>query len=94
MPPVPKPPVADANAMQKAWYERVLKPDGAPYSAFQQFAAWKRWVDQLRDYTEANRITSVDQKSDIDRNTASINSLDARVTALEEKPSVPFPASG
>lgn len=94
MAPVPKPPVFDAATVEKAWYERVLKVSGAPYEAFKGFRPWKIWVDSLRDATEANRITSADQKKDIDRNTASINSLDARVTALEDAPSVPFPGSG
>lgn len=94
MPSVPKPPAFDAATSQKAWYERVLKPDGKPYEAFLKFSEWKKWVDGLRDATEANRITSADLKEDIDKHTARLNAQDARITALEEKPSVPFPGSG
>ena len=94
MAPVPKPPPFDAATSQKAWYERVLKLDGKPYEAFLKFTDWKKWVDSLRDATEANRITSVDLKEDIDKHTVRLNTLNARVTALEEKPSAPFPGSG
>ena len=91
--PVPKAPALDAQTCAKAWTEGVLKPDGTPYSAFGKFPSWKSWADRLRDYVEANRIAIKDQKGDLDAHTARLNTLNARVTALEEKPSVPFPGS-
>ena len=92
--PVPKPPSLDGATLAKAWTEGVKKPDGTTYSAFGKFPMWKTWADKLRDYVESNRVAIKDQKGDLDRHTDRLNTLNARVTALEEKPSVPFPASG
>jgi hypothetical protein len=91
--PVPMPPAFDAKVSAEAWTEGVLKPDGTPYAAFGKFPMWKTWTDKLRDYVESNRIAIKDQKGDIDAHTDRLNRLNARVTALEEKPSVPFPGS-
>ena len=91
---VPKAPAFDAQTAAKAWTEGLKKPNGQPYSAFGFFPPWKIWADTLRNYVESNRIAIKDQKGDIDAHTARLNTLNARVTALEEKPSVPFPGSG
>ena len=91
--PVPKPPALDAKTCAEAWTQGVLKPDGTPYSAFGKFPMWKTWADKLRDYVESNRVAIKDQKGDLDAHTARLDTLNARVTALEEKPSVPFPGS-
>ena len=92
--PVPKPPAFDGKTSAEAWTKGVLKPDGTPYAVFAKFPAWKVWADKLRDYVESNRVAIRDQKSDIDAHTLRLNTLNARVTASEDKPSVPFPGSG
>jgi hypothetical protein len=91
--PVPKPPALDAKSMADGW-SQLKRPDGTPYTAYGKWAPWKTWADSLRNYVEANRIAIKDQKGDLDAHTARLNTLNARVTALEEKPSVPFPGSG
>jgi hypothetical protein len=91
---VPKPPDLYAKILSNAWTQGVKKPDGSSYSEFGRFTPWKQWVDKLRDYVESNRIAIKDQKGDIDAHTDRLNKINARVTALEEKPSVPFPGSG
>jgi hypothetical protein len=91
--PVPKPPALDAASMTQGW-SQLKKPDGSSYTAYGKWPMWKQWADTLRNYVEANRIAIKDQKGDLDAHTARLNTLNARVTALEEKPSVPFPGSG
>lgn len=91
--PVPKPPALDGAAMAKGW-EQLKKPDGTPYTAWAKWPMWKVWADTLRNHVESNRVAIKDQKGDLDAHTARLNTLNARVTALEEKPSVPFPGSG
>ena len=91
--PVPKPPALDANSMAQGW-SQLKRPDGTPYSAYGKWAPWKQWADSLRDYVETNRRALVDQKKHLDANTARLDIQSARITALEEKPSVPFPGSG
>jgi hypothetical protein len=95
--PVPKPPAFDGKTSAEAWTQGVLKPDGTPYSAFGKFPSWKTWVDKLRDHVEALRVGVFGPdgiKEDLDRHTDRLNRINDRVTALEEKPSVPFPGSG
>lgn len=91
--PVPKPPALDAKSMADGW-SQLKKPDGSPYSAWGKWQPWKTWADGLRNYVEANRIAIRDLKNHTDNNTERLNIQNERITALEEKPSVPFPASG
>ena len=79
--------------MAEGW-SQLKKPDGTPYSAYGKWAPWKTWADTLRNYVEANRIAIRDVKKHTDDNTDRLNIQNARITALEEKPSVPFPGSG
>lgn len=91
--PVPKPPALDAQTMTEGW-SQIKKPDGTSYAAYGKWPSWKKWADSLYQFIETNRRNLIDQKVDLDKKQVQINALDARVTALEEKPSVPFPASG
>lgn len=91
--PVPKPPALDAKSMADGWGQ-LKKPDGSPYTAYGKWTPWKQWADKLRDYIETNRIAIQDQKVDLDAQAAQIKSLNVRVKALEDAPSVPFPGSG
>lgn len=91
--PVPKPPALDAKSMAEGW-SQLKKPDGSPYTAYGKWATWKTWADGLRNYVESNRIAIKDLKAHTDDNTDRLNIQNARITALEEKPSTPFPGSG
>lgn len=79
--------------MAEGW-SQLKRPDGTSYTAYGKWAPWKQWADSLRNYVEANRVNLTDQKKDIDIHTDRLNRLNERVTALEEAPQNPFPASG
>lgn len=91
---VPKPPPFDAATFQKALDENIRRPDGKPYAVFTQFRDYKIWNDKQRDAVEANRVQLVDHKKHLDSLTQKQVSLEQRVSALEDTPNVPFPASG
>lgn len=98
MPVVPKPPPWDAKAAKNAW-AALRKPDGTPYSVFQNsaYTDFITWIRGQRDHLEALRLGVFGPngvKSDVDQHTAEINTLESRVAALENAPSVPFPGSG
>jgi len=98
MTPVPKPPPWDARAANSAW-ATLRKPDGSPYNVFQNQAYMNfiTWVRGQRDHLEALRVGVFGPngiKEDVDDHTARLNRQDARITALENAPIVPFPGSG
>lgn len=98
MPTVPKPPAWDALSAKNAW-AALKKPDGTVYSVFQNsaYVDFTKWTRGLRDHLEALRVGVFGPngiKSDVDKHTAEIGSLDTRVAALENAPAVPFPGSG
>lgn len=88
---VPKPPAFDAAAFSKALTENVKKPDGSPYQAFSQFTGYKQWNDKQRDSVEQNRVTLVDHKHDLDEHAGRLQSLEARMAAVEAQPVARFP---
>ena len=67
-----------------------------------QLVKWKRWSEAsaeydgvgLRDVVAANATFLNAVKLNVDQNSIVIDSLTDRVTALENRPTVPFPASG
>jgi hypothetical protein len=95
---VPKPPPWDAKSAKNAW-AALRKPDGSPYSVFQNaaYVDFVNWVRGQRDHLEALRVGVFGAggiKSDVDNHTERLNQQAARITALENAPAVPFPGSG
>ena len=95
---VPKPPPWDAKNANNAW-AALKKPDGSPYSVFQNqsYVNFINWVRGQRDHLEALRVGVFGPggiKTDVDKHSGELVTLDNRVTALENAPAVPFPGSG
>lgn len=105
----PRAPAFDGKTFSQRLYDRVLSALNKPYAIFDpvddsgnpiNFLRWKRWIDEnLYGSIKANALyldavkEGLDSHEEIDR--ARHQSLDARVTALEEAQStVPFPGSG
>lgn len=103
----PRAPAFDAKTFSRRLYERVTQANGSPYAVFDYendagdpigFPRFKTWIERLRDSVNANAVYLDAVKEDIDTHKAADlarhQSLDARVTALEEAQStVPFPGS-
>jgi len=95
---VPKPPPWDAKNANNAWAS-LRKPDGSPYAVFQNaaYVQFVNWIRGQRDHLEALRIGVFGPngiKADVDNHTERLNQQNARITALENAPAVPFPGSG
>ena len=95
---VPKPPPWDAKNANNAW-AALRKTDGSPYSVFQNqsYVNFINWVRGQRDHLEALRVGVFGPggiKTDVDKHSGELVTLDNRVTALENAPAVPFPGSG
>jgi len=89
-----QPPQFDAGAFAK--HAGITPADIA------NFQKWKQWVGGelafdgvgLRDVVATNATFLNAVKQNVDQNGAGIVSLEERVTVLEARPAVPFPASG
>lgn len=92
---VPKLPAFDAKAANNGW-KTLRKPDGSEYSVYgsDSFVSFVQGLREQRDVVARHDVQLADHKRDLDRNTARLDALAQRVTALEDSPSVPFPASG
>lgn len=92
---VPKPPNFDAAGWTARLKEAIPKrPDGTVISVWDQLPNWIKWSRGQRDIVEMHRVQLNDQKADLDIHTSRLNTQNDRITALENAPSVPFPASG
>lgn len=89
-----QPPQFDAGAF--------AKHAGITDADVKNFQSWKRWVGGeieqdgvgLRDVVAANAVGLNAVKGTADLHGTQITQLFERVTALESRPPVPFPASG
>ena len=95
---VPKPPPWNALAANNAW-AALRRPDGKPFQVFQNqaYIHFIDWIRGQRDHLEALRVGVFGPdgiKENQDKHTERLNTLNARVSALENAPTVPFPGSG
>jgi hypothetical protein len=92
---VPKPPNFDAVAWRDRLKEAIPKrPDGTPIAVWDQLPAFIQWSRTMRDVSATHEVQLADQKKDLDAHTERLNKQNDRITALENAPNVPFPASG
>lgn len=92
---VPKPPNFDAVAWRDRLKEAIPKrPDGTPITVWSQLPDFIQWSRTMRDVSNTHEIQLADQKKDLDAHSARLNTQNDRITALENAPNVPFPASG
>lgn len=92
---VPQLPSFDAKAANNGW-KTLRKADGSEFAVYgsESFVSFVQGLRGQRDIVARHDVQLNDHKRDIDRHTARLDALAQRVTALEDAPSVPFPASG
>lgn len=92
---VPKLPPFDAKAANTGW-KTLRKADGSEFAVYgaETFVSFVQGLRAQRDVVARHDVQLADQKRDIDRHADRLAALERKVSALEDAPNVPFPASG
>lgn len=80
-----------ASIAQSVWKSKLLKDDGTPYAAFDQFKPWVDSVAVQRDKLNETRVFANGLKTDLDAHAVRLNKHDARLDVLEARPVTTFP---